>query len=64
MSVFVKDVERKSQQELGYKCRRYIADYYTNSATHDGQFLTIYNNLDDDLRVTLATSIQPLELVS
>jgi hypothetical protein len=33
MSVFIKDVERKSQQELGYKCRRYIADYYTDSAT-------------------------------
>ena len=28
-----KDVERKTQQELGYKCRRYIADYYTDSAT-------------------------------
>ena len=37
MSVFhEKDVERKTQQELGYKCRRYIADYYTDSATHDG----------------------------
>jgi hypothetical protein len=33
MSIFIIVVERKTQQELGYKCRRYIADYYTDSAT-------------------------------
>src|ERR1700728_1206387 len=47
MSVLMKDVERKTQQELGYKCSVTSLTTILTQQPHDGQFLTKPSKLQE-----------------